>query len=724
MAVAIPAVIAGISAYSAGFLGIAAGLGAAFAAAGASLVLSGLSAALAPKPKAADFGSFASIRESGITRQVRQPITERSQIYGEVRVSGPVALITSTEDNKYLHLVILLASHEVEEIGEIFINDVSIAPDMLDGSGFVTSGLYEDLVRIKKHLGADSQTADADLVAEVPQWTGNHRLRGIAYIYARLEWDRDTFPGGIPNFSAWVKGKKILDTRDAGTRYTANVALFCNDYLLDTKFGLSTDAADILDDTVDDAANTCEEFISTADLNDTIESADPATDVITLTGVNDRLQYQTGDRVRLTGGSLPTGLSAGVDYYVIPYQRKDNPRIKLASSLANALAGTAINITATGTGTITKKAEPRYFGGGVFKSSAEHGKNLQELLSGMAGQAVYSGGQWRILAGEYQTPILSLNTDDLADGLKVTTKISRRDRFNQVTGVYISQLNDGNPADYPLIKNDTYATADNGEIMRKNLDLPVTQRPHTAQRIAKIDLERARQEIIFSAVFKLKAFTLDVGDNFYFTSAKHGWNSKIFEVIEWSLATAGGQLGVSITARENDSSVYAWNNGEETSVDPAPNSELPSPFDVSPPTSLSVTPVEIPTASGDLTYEFIVAWTASVSAFVINGGFYEVEFKRSADADWRTSFDAKDTDTSITVKQVEPGVNYDVRMRSVNSVGVRSSYNSLLGFNVSSPSGATITIDYDLITGAVVDSFDYDLISVTASINYDYEDIT
>jgi len=51
-----------------------------------------------------------------------------------------------------------------------------------------------------------------------------------------------------------------------------------------------------------------------------------------------------------TTGALPTGLSASTDYYVIV---DDANYIRLASSRANALAGTAINITGEGTGTHT-----------------------------------------------------------------------------------------------------------------------------------------------------------------------------------------------------------------------------------------------------------------------------------------------------------------------------------------------------------------------------------
>lgn len=71
----------------------------------------------------------------------------------------------------------------------------------------------------------------------------------------------------------------------------------------------------------------------------------PATDTITSTAHG----FLTGSRVYLhaNGGTLPTGLSAGT-YYVI---KVDADNLKLASTQALALAGTAVDITADGTGT-------------------------------------------------------------------------------------------------------------------------------------------------------------------------------------------------------------------------------------------------------------------------------------------------------------------------------------------------------------------------------------
>lgn len=92
-------------------------------------------------------------------------------------------------------------------------------------------------------------------------------------------------------------------------------------------------------------------------------TADAGTDVLTYTSVASiPSNLLTGTRVRLTTTTtLPAGLSTGTDYYLI---RLTDGTCKLASSFANAIAGTAINITDAGTGTHTISwLLPRYTNG-------------------------------------------------------------------------------------------------------------------------------------------------------------------------------------------------------------------------------------------------------------------------------------------------------------------------------------------------------------------------
>jgi microcystin-dependent protein len=103
-------------------------------------------------------------------------------------------------------------------------------------------------------------------------------------------------------------------------------------------------------------------------------AVDPSTDQITVAS-NDWLH--TGQAVALSGSSLPTGLSAGT-YYVI---RVSATAIKLAASLANAQNGTAVDITADGSGncTLTQTLTDRTLG--TTGGEESHAMSSTELLA-------------------------------------------------------------------------------------------------------------------------------------------------------------------------------------------------------------------------------------------------------------------------------------------------------------------------------------------------------
>jgi hypothetical protein len=77
-----------------------------------------------------------------------------------------------------------------------------------------------------------------------------------------MEYDTDMFPNGIPNVSAEIKGKKILDFRTSSTGHSDNPALCVYDYLTDTRLGLgiSTDNIDTTSFTT--MANLCDENVT------------------------------------------------------------------------------------------------------------------------------------------------------------------------------------------------------------------------------------------------------------------------------------------------------------------------------------------------------------------------------------------------------------------------------------------------------------------------------
>lgn len=92
-------------------------------------------------------------------------------------------------------------------------------------------------------------------------------------------------------------------------------------------------------------------------------TADAGTDICTHSNIN-LFPYT---RCQLTSsGTLPAGLSLATDYYVI---KVTDTTIKFATSYANAVAGTNVNITDAGTGTHTiNTLLPRYTSGAGVQS--------------------------------------------------------------------------------------------------------------------------------------------------------------------------------------------------------------------------------------------------------------------------------------------------------------------------------------------------------------------
>jgi hypothetical protein len=196
------------------------------------------------------------------------PASDHAIIYGQQRVGGVIFYRSITNDQQYLHTLIALAGHECEEIGTVYADNLALT---LDGDGFVTNDEFQikdadgnvvnSALRINKHLGGQSQAADADLVAEDSAWTASHQARGVAYIYIRAEFSRDVFPQGLPTFSAIVKGKKVYDPRTATTAWSSNAALCLRDYLT-SDYGLGVSGTEINNTVFSTAANTCDEIVA------------------------------------------------------------------------------------------------------------------------------------------------------------------------------------------------------------------------------------------------------------------------------------------------------------------------------------------------------------------------------------------------------------------------------------------------------------------------------
>lgn len=380
------------------------------------------------------------------------------------------------------------------------------------------------------------------------------------------------------------------------------------------------------------------------------------------------LDIRTGDGVIIDigGASFVSGMTAGYIYYAI---RVDATHIKIANSLAHALAGTAMSITITGATylTISRVTQRRYTCNGSFTLD----KSPRDILSGMLtagiGQITHTQGQYALTPGAFTSTVMTLTADDLRGPLDVQTRIERRNLFNAVRGTYANPVNLWQPSDFPAVSNSAYATQDGGEVIWHDISLPYTTDAMTAQRIAKAYIEESRQGIVVNFPAKYTAFKLQVGDTVGMTISQLGWSDKAFLVVSWALAAGGG---IDLILRETSSAIWDWAYGDETYIDPAPDSTLPSAFTCSPPTDL------VADAGTHFTTQGVgLAWLAG-DLFATD---YVVQYKDAAGSQWITLPTVRDTFTRVD--NLKAG-DYKFRVKAVNHYRIESAPTSELAVSV------------------------------------------
>lgn len=348
------------------------------------------------------------------------------------------------------------------------------------------------------------------------------------------------------------------------------------------------------------------------------------------------------------------------------------------------------NVTLNPSGT-----EDRYTTNGVVNGSQDPDSVLAELESAMAGTVSDPGGKWSIRAGAHRTPTITFTDDDFASTapFSMTPRQSRQDTFNGVRGQFIGPINEWAPADFPVITNATYMGWDGGIRLWKDVVYNFTTSYATAQRLAKIDLERGRQQIVVQADFKLKAIQCQPGDVVMLTRANLGWSSKLFEVLDWSLkitdSGGGPVIVVSMTLKETAAAVWDWANGEETVVDAAPNTNLWDAAAVATPGTPTLSTVNFVQGDGTISPRLRVQWSAPSDEFITNGGYTQIEYKKTADGTWLIwSEGIRGNATEDHITDVLAGVSYDVRIKFENVRGVRGAYSPTATATVALDNGA------------------------------------
>lgn len=320
----------------------------------------------------------------------------------------------------------------------------------------------------------------------------------------------------------------------------------------------------------------------------------------------------------------------------------------------------------------TTESEKRYTCNGAFTTSAAPSDILTNLLTSMGGLLWYGQGKWRMKAAAWTTPSVTFDEDDLRSGISLSTRHSRRDNFNSVKGTWAGDDTDWQPTDYKEVTDPAFLAADNNIPNILDFSLPFTSSHKTALRVARIALNRNREQLTFSAAFGMRAFQVQVGDFVYINNTRFGWTNKAFEIVEWTFGlTDGLDLHINMILREISEGVFT---GAPGSTFEQNNTTLPDPFRPVP-VGLSLSS-EVRIVNEHLT-NVIFANVTSSEPFNIDR--VEVQFKKSSETTWKI---AGVGDTGIyEILDTEDEI-YDIRARSYSVLGVRSDFITITGFVV------------------------------------------
>lgn len=634
---------------------------------------------------------------------VHSPVESHKIIYGEAKVSGPIVYIATTNSgptphggpmtgtNLMLHMVIALAGHEVEEIGTVFLND---KPVTIDANGFVNNIPYSyypanptpntktisTAVRTNEVVTVTTTAAHGFTAGDQVDVTVTNDLsmNGSFIIIATPSSTTFTYSNGGPNASA-----------SGGTAVDNTISMSVNSYVRIKKHtGAVGQAAD-------------------PDLIAEVPGWDVNHKLNGIAYIYVRLQYSQD----VFGRGIPnvsaivkgkkvfdprddsTAWSDNVALCIRDYLASDYGFNCSDNEINDTYFSAAANICDETVALTTGGSHARYTCNGVIDTANAPIENLNALVAAMAGTVTYVQGQFRGYAGAYESTVGDLTTDMLAGPVKIRTRVPRQQLFNAVQGTFIDPSRNFAATDFPAVVNETYTEDDGGTQMFKDIQLPFTNHPEAAQRIAKIILEQARQGIQIELTLNHNAIPFAVWDTVTYTDANLGWNHKVFRVKKFSTAGVGP---ISLILQEEASASYDWDNGEATVLDPAPDTTLPNPFTVEVPTGVAYNSRIVDATAGAELYNLSVSWNLHPDAFVQNGGRIEIQYKLSADSEWRPSFFVNGDLIFSDVQPSSINVSYDMRIRAVSSLGVnvRTQWVTLLNCIVGTSGGVGSTQDW------------------------------
>ena len=312
----------------------------------------------------------------------------------------------------------------------------------------------------------------------------------------------------------------------------------------------------------------------------------------------------------------------------------------------------------------------------VIDTSKKVLDNVRDIVRGMRGYLPYVQGKYKLVIETTGTASVSLNEDDIIGGYALASP-TKNSKFNRVIVSYINpdrnyQVDE---VQFPPIDDSglasadqhaTMKTADGGFLLENRSDFRTITSTYQAEEMAEIILRRSREALGLSINCNFKAYELHIGEIVNVSLTSLGFSNKAFRVITMIF---NEDYTISLNLVEYQASHYTW--ASKTQVSSTPSTNLPTPFTIQPPASITLSDEMIEYADGVVLTRLNIVISASPDSFV---QYYQVEAKKTSESNFKII--SSGTELRHEFLNVIDGENYTVRAKAINSFGVSSTFTS------------------------------------------------
>jgi len=300
--------------------------------------------------------------------------------------------------------------------------------------------------------------------------------------------------------------------------------------------------------------------------------------------------------------------------------------------------------------------------------------NVREFLKGCRGYLPYNAGKYNLIIETTGSASITLTEDNIIGGYSLSTP-TKNDRYNRVIVGFVNpdrnfQVDE---VQWPPIddsglpsadRHATMKTEDGGFLLEGRFNFTTLTSKYQAEEMAEVILRRSREALSLGINVDFNGYDLAIGDIVNITHSSIGFSAKPFRVLG---ITFNRDLTVGLSLVEYQSAHYTW--ATKSQVATVPSTNLPNPFTIQAPASITLTDEMIEYADGVVLTRLNIQIGASTDKFV---QYYQVEAKQSTETNFKII--SNGTQLRHELLNAVDDATYNVRVKAINSFGVSSSY--------------------------------------------------